>query len=212
MGFAHILPHGQKGTNGVAILSRQPFAQEETRIWCGRDDRRHAGVRLASGVEIHNFYVPSGGDVPDPARNDKFDHKLRFLGEMIEWAADAALRERPVVLVGDLNIAPLARDTWNHKRHLRSVGHTPRESALMAELRAAAALIDAPRRFVPDDAPLYTWWGYRYREAFAKNYGWRLDHIFVTPPLGGALGACRVVAQTRGWDQPSDHAPVVVDL
>ena len=80
--YPHVLRHGQKGTNGVAILSRRPFEAVETLDWCGRADRRHACVRLDGGLEIHNFYVPAGGDRPDPAVNEKFSHKLRFLDEM----------------------------------------------------------------------------------------------------------------------------------
>ncbi len=211
LGFRHVLRHGQKGTNGVAILSRQPFEAEENLSWCDRDDRRHACVRLAGGLEIHDFYVPAGGDKPDPEANDKFAHKLQFLDEMTAWAKER-LPGRKAVLVGDLNVAPLETDVWNHKRLVRSVGHTPTESERMAGLHAAAALIDAPRRFVPPDQPLYTWWGYRFREAYQKNYGWRLDHVLVTPALGDAIKDCRVVKDTRAWDQPSDHVPVVLDL
>ncbi len=219
MGYPHLLVHGQKGYNGVAIASRLPFAAQGTKVWCGRDDRRHAFVRLedgagglAGGLEVHNFYVPSGGPVPDPETNDKFAHKLAFLAEMADWARASKLGRRRAVLLGDLNVAPLERDVWNHKRLLRSVGHTPVESERMAALRAAGALIDVGRHFVPATEPLYTWWGYRYAQAFAKDYGWRLDHVLVTPPLEAALARFRVVRETRAWDRPSDHVPLVLDL
>ena len=168
MGYPHLLVHGQKGTNGVAIASRLPFAAEGTKVWCGRDERRHAFVRLEGGLagelagelEVHNFYVPSGGPVPDPETNDKFAHKSAFLAEMADWARASKLARRNVVLLGDLNVAPLETDVWNHKRLLRSVGHTPVESERIAALRAAGALIDVGRHFVPASEPLYTWWGY----------------------------------------------------
>ena len=211
IGFPHVLRHGQKGTNGVAILSRRPFEAEETLTWCGKDDRRHACVRLEGGLEIHDFYVPSGGPEPNPETNDKFAHKLQFLEEMAVWAKDH-LTGRTAVLVGDLNVAPLETDVWNHKRLVRSVGHTPGESERLMRILAAADLIDVPRRFVPPDRPLYTWWGYRFRAAFEKDYGWRLDHVLTTPALSGAIKDCRVVKDTRAWDQPSDHVPVVLDL
>ncbi len=183
LGYPHLLIHGQKGYNGVAILSRLAFKAQGTRVWCGRDDRRHAYVCLAGGLEIHNFYVPSGGPVPDPQSNDKFAHKLEFLAEMADWARASKLARRKAVLLGDLNVAPFETDVWNHKRLLRSVGHTPVESERIARLREAGALIDAGRHFVPEPEPLYTWWGYRYPQAFAKDYGWRLDHVLVTPKL-----------------------------
>lgn len=216
LGYPHILAHGQKGYNGVAVLSRRPFAMHSVRSWCGLDDRRYAFVRLedrsGKGLDLHTFYVPAGGHVPDPERNGKFAHKLRFLKEMASWAARERLYGRPAVLVGDLNVAPLKSDVWNHKRLVRNVGHTPVECAHMARLLAAGKLIDAARHFVPEPEPLFTWWGYRHPQSFAKGYGWRLDHILVSPPLAGALAGCRVVAETRTWDQPSDHVPVVLDL
>ncbi len=209
--YPHVLRHGQKGTNGVAIMSRRPFEAVETLDWCGQADRRHAMVRLAGGLEVHNFYVPSGGPVPDPDANDKFAHKLQFLEEMTAWAKKH-LKGRRAVLVGDLNVAPLETDVWNHKQLLRSVGHTPGESERMLALHAAGKLIDVPRRFVPPEQPLYTWWGYRFPAAYEKNYGWRLDHILATPALSGAIRDCRVFKETRTWDQPSDHVPVILDL
>ena len=212
LGFVHQAIHGQKSYNGVAIVSRVPFEERGGRIWCKRDDRRHLFVRLPGGLELHNFYVPSGGPTPDPDANDKFAHKLRFLDEMARWAKRERVAERPFILVGDLNVAPLETDVWNHKQLLRSVGHTPVESARIAKLHKASGLIDVGRHFVPPDQPLYTWWGYRFAQSFAKNYGWRLDHIWASPPILGALGGFRVVKDTRAWAQPSDHVPVVVQV
>ena len=212
LGYEHLVVHGQKSYNGVAICSRLPFVGEERRVWCGIDDRRHAAIRLEGGLEIHNFYVPSGGPTPDPEANDKFAHKLRFLTEMAEWARLEGLRDRRVVIVGDLNVAPLECDVWNHKKLLRSVGHTPLESAHMERLLAAADFLDVPRHFTPPPAPLYSWWGYRFAQSVAKDYGWRLDHVLVSPPLAGAIEALRTVKQTRTWEKPSDHVPVVLDL
>ena len=212
LGYRHRVIHGQKSYNGVAILSRLPFEDQGTRVWCRKDDKRHAWVRLPGGLELHDFYVPSGGDKPDPEINDKFDHKLRFLRAMARWCRDDKVRERKLVLVGDLNVAPLETDVWNHKRLLRSVGHTPLESELMLKLHRAGGFQDVPRRFVPPDQPLYTWWGYRFPQAFEKDYGWRLDHVLATPPAAAAITAMRVVKETRTWDRPSDHVPVVIDL
>jgi exodeoxyribonuclease III len=117
-----------------------------------------------------------------------------------------------VVIVGDLNVAPLEHDVWNHKRLRRSVGHTPVEAEHMARLWAAGELIDVPRHFVPEPESLYTWWGYRFPQAFAKDYGWRLDHVLVTPPLRKRLKSLQIVRDTRSWEKPSDHVPVVLDL
>ncbi len=212
LGFAHMHFQGMKSYNGVAILSRQPFEETGVHRWCGRDDCRHIFVRLAGGLEIHNLYVPSGGDVPDAEVNDKFAHKLRFLDEQTRWWSarrdDAA---RPV-LVGDLNVAPLETDVWSHKQLLRVVSHTPVEVAHLARLLDAHGWVDAVRRFVPPETRLYTWWSYRARDWAKSDRGRRLDHVWVSPALAPALGAARVLREARGWQTPSDHVPVIVDL
>jgi exodeoxyribonuclease-3 len=210
-GYPHVEVHGQKGYNGVAILSRHRLATPSRQIWCARDDCRHLAVSVG-GIELHNFYVPAGGDIPDPEQNPKFAHKLQFLTEMAAWARGDRLASRKAVVVGDLNVAPLENDVWNHKRLTRSVGHTPVEAEHMRNLWAAGELIDVPRHFVPEPERLYTWWGYRFAQSYAKDYGWRLDHVLATPPLRNSLGSLQVIRETRTWERPSDHVPVVLDL
>ncbi|MCZ4281142.1 exodeoxyribonuclease III [Kiloniella laminariae] len=212
MGYETVLFHGQKSYNGVAILCRNSISSSNRKVWCDKDDRRHLMVTLPNGIQVHNFYVPSGGPVPDPEQNDKFAHKLSFLEEMIAWAAEPSIRKEKVILVGDLNVAPLETDVWNHKKLLKSVGHTPQESGLMARLKAAGDFTDVGRHFVPPEQPLYSWWGYRYKLSFAKDYGWRLDHILATEALRPHLKHFEVVKDTRSWEKPSDHVPNLVDL
>ncbi len=212
-GYPHIAYAGQKGYNGVAILSRVPFQAGRRRRWCERADCRHLVARFDGGLELHDFYVPAGGDVPDPAANPKFAHKLRFLDEMAEWFAmrpnDA---KRPLVLVGDLNVAPLETDVWSHKQMLKVVSHTPTEVEKLNRIGATLGWIDAPRQFVPAEQRLYSWWSYRARDWAASDRGRRLDHVWVTPPLAPALRRAEIVKEARGWDMPSDHVPVLVEL
>src|SRR3954463_15801567 len=111
LGYVHQAINGQKGYHGVAVLSRLPFKKTEALSFCGKDDTRHVSVLLEAGLEVHNFYVPAGGDIPDPARNQKFAHKLDFLREMeAQFSRQRDRRNSPVVLVGDLNVAPLEHD------------------------------------------------------------------------------------------------------
>ncbi|WP_158047405.1 exodeoxyribonuclease III [Skermanella pratensis] len=211
-GYVHAQVHGMKGYNGVAILSRRPLAGGCVRHWCERQDCRHA-ISVVDGIEIHSVYIPSGGDVPDPAVNPKFEHKLRFLDEMTAWWAAERTPDRPMVVVGDFNVAPLEHDVWSHKQMLDVVSHTPAEVERLNEMQRSVGWVDAVRRFVPDDRKLYTWWSYRAKDWSAADRGRRLDHIWVTEPLAGSLRGHEVLREARGWEpKPSDHVPVLIDL
>jgi exodeoxyribonuclease-3 len=211
LGYVHQAIHGQKAYHGVAILSRLPFAQTGTQDFCREGHARHMGVTFQNGVELHNFYVPAGGDIPDPKANPKFAHKLHFLGEMTRFFARYR-RKDPVVLVGDLNVAPLEHDVWSHKQLLDVVSHTPVETRLLGEAMAAFEWTDATRHFVPPDQKIYSWWSYRAADWEASDRGRRLDHVWVSPGLKGALASQQIVRKMRGWQKASDHVPVIVDL
>lgn len=210
-GLGHLVFRGQKSYHGVAVASRIPFLGEDRIDWCAKGDARHVQVTLEGGVELHNFYVPAGGDEPDPAINDKFAHKLAFLDEMADWSR-AMPSKTPVILVGDLNVAPLESDVWNHKALLRVVTHTPVEVDRLGRIGAANAWIDVMRMLKPAPERLYTWWSYRVKDWRAADRGRRLDHVWVTPALGHAPKTMRVLEEVRDWERPSDHAPVMVDF
>lgn len=210
LGFDHLLYRGMKSYNGVAILSRVPLKEVTSRTWCDKEDCRHIAAKLPGGAELHNFYVPAGGDVPDPETNDKFAHKLAFLEEMTDWFGSKRSAGR--ILVGDLNIAPLETDVWSHKQLLKEVSHTPVEVDGLNDVMNAHKWIDAVRRFIPPEEPLFSWWSYRNRTWPGSNRGRRLDHIWVTPPLKDKLRDASVFTEARGWEKPSDHAPVFLDI
>ena len=212
LGYDHQIVNGRKGYNGVAILSRLPLAPGDANDWCARDDSRHAVAILADGTEIHNFYVPAGGDEPDPVANDKFAHKLRFLDEMAVWFAARKAAGNRFVLLGDLNVAPLETDVWSHKALVNVVSHTPVEVEALARARAAHDWVDAVRRFIPENERVYSWWSYRARDWQAADRGRRLDHVWVTPALADALEGIDILREARGWPRPSDHVPVTLRL
>jgi len=214
LGYPHIAFRGMKGYNGVAILSRRPIAALEIAPdWCGKGDCRHVAVTLdvkGGPMELHDFYVPAGGDIPDRAQNEKYGHKLDFIAETRNWFAARSGLKR-AVLVGDLNIAPLEHDVWSHKQLLNVVSHTPPETEGLTAWMGAG-FTDAVRHFVPESEKLYTWWSYRNRDWRASNRGRRLDHIWVTPDLQGKLKRQTVLTDARDWTQASDHVPVCVEL
>lgn len=215
LGYGHLAFNGQKGYHGVAIASRHPLRIIEARDFCGVGHARHLAVELDAGgapLKLHNFYVPAGGDEPDREINPKFGHKLDFLDEMTEWTRDARISEGRAVLVGDLNIAPLEHDVWSHKALLKVVSHTPIEVEKLNGMFTAGKWIDSMRRFVPAEEKLYTWWSYRAADWAASDRGRRLDHILVSEALSGALSRLDVLRAARGWERPSDHVPVTIEL
>ncbi len=211
MGFEHVLRHGMKGYNGIAILSRLPFQAKPPRSFCRREDSRHGRVILPGDIELQNFYVPAGGDVPDPGTNDKFAHKLEFLDEMRAHFAKNRAKSR-AIMVGDLNVAPLENDVWSHKQLLGVVSHTPIEVEKLNAAAKAGRWVDAVRHFTPEPEKIFSWWSYRSPDWTRNDRGRRLDHVWVTPDLVGRLKAARIKRDMRGWNQPSDHVAVIVDF
>lgn len=210
LGYEHQLVHGQKGYHGVAILSRRPLIEIDRRDYCGVGDSRHLLAELQVGgraVRVHNFYVPAGGDEPDPKTNPKFDHKLRFVDEMRRL--DSREGKVPNLLVGDLNIAPLEQDVWSHRQLLDVVSHTPVETEALTEVQGTGDWRDLMRQMVPPEQKLYSWWSYRARDWNESDRGRRLDHIWSDEDLAKSLVSLEVLRDVRGWQQPSDHVPVV---
>ena len=212
LGYEHIVINGQPGYHGVATVSRYPIEAEECREFCDKGDTRHVAITIASPsgpVTIHNFYVPAGGDEPDPEVNEKFAHKLAFLNEMTEWFESDRDRDVNMILVGDLNIAPLETDVWSHKKLLKVVSHTAVEIEHLDRVQASLGWCDVVRRHIPAEEALFTWWSYRARNWEAVDKGRRLDHIWVTPGLTDTSLQVEVIKDARGWERPSDHAPVL---
>jgi exodeoxyribonuclease-3 len=205
LGYGHVVARGQKGYNGVAIFSKTPIEEVASHDFASLGHARHIAGRLENGVVVHNFYVPAGGDKPDREVNEKFGQKLDYLTEM----RDHFHAERPerAILVGDLNIAPREDDVWSHKQLLKVVSHTPVEVEHLNEVMEAGRWSDVTRRDIPE-GKLYSWWSYRARDWDSADKGRRLDHIWTTPDIAQAAHSSRILREVRGWEQPSDHAPV----
>jgi exodeoxyribonuclease III len=216
IGYSHMAIQGQKGYNGVAILSRHPIDDIERWTMVGKDDSRHIsakimpGEKTGKGLTIHNFYVPAGGDIANPDENPKFAHKLGFLADLEAFAAEGKAARTAQVIVGDLNIAPLEHDVWSHKQLLDVVSHTPIETTTLERLREKGGFIDCARHLRPEPEKLYSWWSYRAADWEQSNKGRRLDHVWASSDLKNAITGVQISSQTRGWEKPSDHVPVTV--
>ena len=214
LGYMHAALNGQKGYHGVAVLSRLPFESVTIDNYCGKTDCRHVAVTLGEKaglrdpVTVHNFYVPAGGDEPDPAINVKFAHKLAFLDELHAMEKLRPKEGERAILVGDLNVAPLEHDVWSHKQLLNVVSHTPVETEKLNLFRTAGNWIDVARHRTPEPEKIYTWWSYRAHDWRAADRGRRLDHIWVSSQLGDRVSRFDIAKHARGWERPSDHVPV----
>jgi len=215
MGLPYLKISGQKGWHGVAIASRYPIDDARGISACRNGHARCVSGTVA-GVEIQNFYIPAGGDTPDREANEKFDHKLDFYEQL---TAELSTRNPndPLVVTGDLNVAPGEFDVWNHKYMSRIVSHTPVEVEAFQKLVDSLGLIDIVREARPEPQKLASWWSYRAADFRQSNRGLRLDHLLLSPGLREAAwrsGAptARVHDDVREWERPSDHAPVSVDL
>ena len=208
-GWPHIAMRGEKSYNGVAILSRLPLSDISHMDWAGRTDTRHISASVG-GVTIHNFYIPAGGDEPDRDKNPKFGHKLDFLAEMTDHFS--ANRPQKSVLVGDLNIAPLATDVWSTRQLKNVVSHTDIEREALLALIEKGGWSDAVRAHFGPDEVLYSWWSYRARDWAASDRGRRLDHIWVSADIQDKVETVAIDRAARGAEKPSDHVPVTATI
>lgn len=216
MGYDHVHVTGQKGMHGVATVSRFPIEPLDDQGICAKAEARHQRCRI-EGLEIQNYYIPAGGDEPDPDINPRFAHKLEFVDRLAGYFGERASDNADIIAVGDFNIAPKEHDVWSHKQLLKVVSHTPVEVEKLDAAQAAGDFIDIARALIPEEEKVYTWWSYRNRDWTKSNRGRRLDHIWASPSLKAAVekggrDAFRIWDHTRSWEKPSDHAPVTWEL
>jgi len=205
-GYDHVCFWGEQTYNGVAILSKLPL----TDIHLGIDDHEHdtqprVAAATVAGVRIYTCYVPNGQAVGSP----KFAYKLRWLDRLRMWIARDHTPDDAVLVCGDMNIAPDDLDTWDPFQTEGQLLCHPEERERLRRL-LDWGLVDAWRELHPFTSE-FTWWDYR-RMGFERNHGLRIDHIFVTRPLFERTRDVTIWREVRGWDQPSDHVPVSIDL
>ena len=203
---------GQKTYNGVAILTREAPENEVADVVAGfadgadEDPQRRVLRATVGGVRVVNVYCPNGEDVT----SEKYPYKLAWfvrLRRMLDTQEDAT---KPVVMVGDFNVAPADLDVHAPDRWKGKVLCTDAERAALADVRAWG-LADCLRQLHPDTPKVFTWWDYRLA-AFNRGWGMRIDHVLASPPLAARLTACAVDVEPRRAERPSDHAPVYADF
>lgn len=211
-GYSHRAVHGQKGYHGVATVSRIPLREFDRHDWQDNGEARHVGVELmgpGQGLLLENVYIPAGGDIPDRELNPKFGQKLDFFARMTRWADKL---DRPTLIVGDFNVAPLECDVWNHKALLKVVSHTPIEVETLGRFRDAHGWVDLGREHIKAPDRYYSWWSYRAKDWKAGDRGRRLDHMWASPELAPQARAHQVIEGTRDWVQCSDHVPLITEF
>lgn len=213
LGYEYIALYSMPGYNGVAILSKQPLENIESKDWVGKSDARHIKACIKD-IEINNIYIPAGGDIPDPIENLSFAHKLCFMDDMSEYYEQhkEQFAKRKVIFCGDFNVAPLENDVWNHKKMQSIVSHTPIEVERLTRLFNSLNFVDAARVFYPTKNKVFSWWSYRNPNWQTNNKGRRLDHIWVTQPLQKHLHNVVFLNEFRSMERPSDHIPVMVEI
>jgi len=197
--------HGQKSFNGVAILCREEPAQVLTGLGDGDEQARAMAVELAAGWVV-NLYVPQGREVGHEA----YEYKLNFLARVRAWLAERFDPSQPVVVVGDMNVAPTDLDVFDPKRMKGKVTCTDEERAALAAIQDWG-LGDMFRLHHPEDRQ-FTFWDYRLPQSFKRDLGWRIDLILASEPLADACRDCWVDTAPRGLPKPSDHTPVVASF
>jgi exodeoxyribonuclease-3 len=197
---------GQKGYNGVAVLSRAAADGDVVTAIPGfPDSARRVLAATVAGVRVVNLYVPNGQAVG----SEKYSYKLAWLDALIAWLRDEMERHARVAVVGDLNIAPENRDVHDPQLWDGRVLFSVPERAAFERL-IGLGLQDAFRLFQQPEAS-FSWWDYRMG-AFRRNQGLRIDHILVSRPLAAACTACTIDREPRRLERPSDHTPVVAEF
>jgi exodeoxyribonuclease-3 len=200
--------HGQKGFNGVAILSKgEAPVLRQVGLPGDPDDSHSRYIEAeAHGVIVASIYLPNG----NPVGTEKFDYKLKWMERLRERAVAVLAEERPAVLAGDYNVIPEDRDTFSRRAMKDDALFQPESQAAFRTI-VNQGWTDALRAFHPADDKLYTFWDYQ-AGAWQRDAGFRIDHLLCSPQAADRLAGAEVHKWARGEEKASDHAPVAIEL
>jgi len=202
--------HGQKGFNGVALLSKLPFDDITPRLAGDPDDVQarylEACVSVPSGVlRLLNIYLPNG----NPPGTEKYVYKLAWMTRLRDRIKTLLADEEPMIVAGDFNVIPAPEDVYNPAAWTEDALFRPETRAHFQTL-VNLGLTDAFRA-CHDEPHRYTFWDYQ-AGAWQKNQGLRIDHLLLSPQAADRLQSCEIDPAPRGWEKPSDHVPIFIEL
>jgi exodeoxyribonuclease III len=208
MGYT-VETHGQKGFNGVAILSRLPL-EDVTRGLPGDDADEQARwieatVMTGTPVRICGLYLPNGNPAPGP----KYDYKLAWMARMHTRVQALLALEEPFVCLGDYNVIPQREDSAKPDAWLEDALFLPDTRAAYRRL-LHLGLTEAFRTRNPAPGQ-YSFWDYQ-ANSWERNNGIRIDHLLLSPQAADMLVDVQIDKDVRAGDKPSDHVPVWIDL
>jgi exodeoxyribonuclease-3 len=210
----HLYTWGQKAYNGVAILSKTPASEVgmgfaailDNEVVGELDEQKRVLSAVINDVRIVNLYVPNGAAVG----SEKYEYKLRWFAALQHYIkAVLAIAPNQLCVCGDFNVALEDRDIYQPKQANHIMASAAEREALRAAI-LAFGLKDAFRQF-HDEGGHFSWWDYR-SGGFARDRGWRIDHLYLTPALCDRAVTCTIDVEPRRWERPSDHTPVIVEL
>jgi exodeoxyribonuclease III len=206
----NVAVHGQKTFNGVAILSKLPFDEITPRLPGDPEDDHarfiEAQVSTPTGIlRVASVYLPNG----NPVGTEKYPYKLKWMDRLLNYAHERMKLEEALVLAGDFNVIPAPRDARNPSAWVNDALFLPQTRAKFRAL-LNLGLVDALRQ-TSDEGGVYTFWDYQ-AGSWQKNNGIRIDHLLLSPQAADRFRSAGVDKHVRGWEKPSDHVPVYIEV
>ena len=206
IGYPHVAVSGERAYNGVAIISKSPLSNISTKLPGDKSDEQSRFISVqVSGVRLVNVYGPHGTSLGTP----KYQFKLDWIKRLRTYFDKGFSTADDVVLVGDLNVAPHELDVWSVPAWRNKLHFTKPERDTIQDLKKWG-FVDLFRQINGDEKE-FSWWS-NFRNDFEKDRGLRIDHIWASAPLAERCTDCWIDKVPRGWEHPSDHAPVVADF
>lgn len=200
----------QKAYNGVAILSKHPMTNLQTKLPGDPSDTQARYIEAdINGLRIINIYLPNGNPVGEDSQHEKFLYKLNWMDRLIVRVQDLRAQRIPFLIGGDFNIIPEPRDCHEPKAWDGDAAFHP-ETLKRYRTLLNVGLNDS-LRIHNQSAQLYSFWDYQ-KGAWQKNNGIRIDHFLTSPQVTDRVVSCAIDTDPRGWEKPSDHTPVVLTL